>query len=81
MLWCGEHNIPFSIVYTKSDKNSKSQLTNNISAIEKELLKHWEELPNTFISSAEKKAGKEEVLEFIQFQIKQSNKPGTSDGE
>lgn len=65
MLWCGENKIPFSIVYTKTDKNSKLELTRNIKTIEKELLKLWEELPNSFISSSEKKVGKEEILEFI----------------
>lgn len=71
MLWCAEHNIPFSIVYTKSDKNSKNQLISNIKAIEKELLTHWEELPNTFMTSAEKQIGKSELLDFVHYQMKQ----------
>jgi GTP-binding protein len=75
MTWCGENEIPFSIIYTKSDKNSKSELAKNIKNIETELLKEWEEMPNTFISSAEKKTGKEEVLEFIYFQINENRPP------
>ncbi len=71
MSWCAENEIPFSIIYTKSDKNSKLELTRNIKNIEKELLKHWEELPNSFISSAEKKTGKDEILDFIEYQIKE----------
>jgi GTP-binding protein len=70
MLWCGENHIPFSIIYTKADKNTKTELSRNIRNIEKELLKHWEELPNNFISSAEKKMGREEILDFIAYQIK-----------
>ena len=66
MQWCGLKEIPFSIIYTKADKNTKSQLAKNIKNIEKELLQHWSELPNSFITSAEKKTGKEEVLDFIQ---------------
>jgi len=66
MQWCSLKNIPFSIIYTKSDKNSKAELARNIKNIEKELQKHWDELPNSFISSAEKKTGKEDVLEFIE---------------
>lgn len=69
MTWCGENAIPFSIIYTKADKNSKSELARNIKNIEKELLKVWEEMPNTFITSAEKKAGRKEVLDFIEYQI------------
>ncbi len=67
MQWCSAKEIPFSIIYTKTDKNSKNELARNIKNIEKELQKHWEELPNSFISSAEKKVGKEEVLDFIYF--------------
>ncbi|MDI9339070.1 MAG: ribosome biogenesis GTP-binding protein YihA/YsxC [Sediminibacterium sp.] len=71
MTWLGEKNIPFSIVYTKADKNSKNELNRNINAIEKELGKVWEELPNTFITSAEKRSGKEELLDFIQAHFSQ----------
>lgn len=73
MLWCAESDIPFSIIYTKTDKNSKSELARNIKTIEKELLKAWEELPNSFISSAEKGTGKEEILEFIDFQFHETD--------
>jgi GTP-binding protein len=69
MLWCGENEIPFSIIYTKADKNSRSELTRHVKTIEKELSKHWDELPNSFITSAEKKTGRDEVLDFIAFQI------------
>lgn len=67
MQWCSTKEIPFSMIYTKADKNSKAELARNIKNIESELLKHWEELPNSFISSAEKKTGKDEILEFIHF--------------
>ncbi len=73
MLWCGENEIPFSLIYTKSDKNSKLELTRNIKNIEKEILNHWEELPNSFITSSEKKLGGEEVLDFIAFNFKERN--------
>jgi GTP-binding protein len=66
MQWCSSKEIPFSMIYTKADKNSKSELARHIKNIEKELSKHWEELPNSFISSAEKKTGRDEVLEFIE---------------
>ncbi len=65
MTWLGEKSIPFSIVYTKTDKNTKTELERNIKAIETTLYKVWDELPNTFITSAEKHLGKEEILGFI----------------
>ena len=73
MLWCAETKIPFSIIYTKTDKNSKSELSRNIKNIEKELLKAWQAMPNSFVTSAEKGVGKEELLEFIAFQINETN--------
>ncbi|MES2680688.1 MAG: ribosome biogenesis GTP-binding protein YihA/YsxC [Bacteroidota bacterium] len=73
MSWCAETEIPFSIIYTKTDKNSKAELARNIKNIEKELLTIWNELPNSFISSAEKKVGREDILEFIDFHFKQKH--------
>ena len=70
MLWCAENETPFAIIYTKTDKNSKSELERNIKAIEKDLLRNWEELPNAFVTSASAGKGKEDLLEFIDYQIK-----------
>ncbi len=61
----GNHGIPFGIVFTKCDKQSTSQTHSNISAFKKRLLEQWEELPTMFVTSAEKKTGKEEILSFI----------------
>lgn len=74
MQWCSSKEIPFSMIYTKTDKNSKTELTRNIKNIEKELQKHWEELPNSFITSAEKKTGGQEILDFIDFYNEQAKK-------
>lgn len=73
MLWCGENEIPFSIIYTKADKNSKTELARNIKKIEKEMMTHWEELPNSFISSSESKMGQDDILDFIAYHIKEQN--------
>jgi GTP-binding protein len=74
LTWCGEKDIPFSIIYTKADKNSKTALAKQVAAIEEKLLGHWEELPNTFISSSEKKTGREEILGFIGYLLKERSK-------
>lgn len=65
LQWCGEKEIPFSIIYTKADKNSKTELKKNIAKIEEKLLLIFSELPNCFITSSEKNIGKEEILNFI----------------
>jgi len=61
----GEDGIPFSIIFTKADKLSKSKLAENINNYKSKLLETWEELPPVFITSAEKRDGREEVLNYI----------------
>ena len=61
----GELQIPFAIVFTKTDKTTQKQLSDNIVAFKNELLKKWEELPSCFYSSSNTKKGREEILEFI----------------
>lgn len=63
--WLGETGIPFSIVFTKVDKQSNCRTRLNIDAYRKKLEEEWEELPPIFITSSETKAGREEILEYI----------------
>ncbi|MGD1320403.1 ribosome biogenesis GTP-binding protein YihA/YsxC [Chryseobacterium sp. 2R14A] len=64
--WCGESGVPFSIVFTKADKLKLNVAIQNVEAYKNELLKTWEDLPETYLTSAEKKEGCEEILNFIQ---------------
>ena len=63
--WLGENGIPFSIVFTKSDKLSKGKLAANVKHYMSELSKQWEELPPHFVTSSETKQGRDELLEYI----------------
>src|SRR6185436_11062214 len=63
--WLGEKKVPFSIVFTKSDKLKKQQIIYSVENYKKELKKTWEALPPLFISSAEKKTGRDEILNYI----------------
>ena len=63
--WLGEHEIPFVIVFTKSDKLKQPSLVSNIAKFKRELKKTWNALPQLFISSAETYRGREELLAFI----------------
>lgn len=65
MNWLGEQQIPFSIVFTKADKQGRMRLQENVEAYKKVLLETWEELPPIFVTSAEKKEGGEELLAYI----------------
>jgi GTP-binding protein len=66
MNWCGEKGISFSIIFTKVDKLSSSELQRNLARYKKEMLKDWEELPPMFNSSSESKLGKEPILDYIE---------------
>lgn len=63
--WCGESDIPFSIVFTKADKLKPNTVNSNVEVYRNELLKTWEELPDMYVTSAEKKIGGDEILDFI----------------
>ena len=71
MEWLGEKGIPFSIVFTKTDKLTSSKLNKNLLAYKKEMLKAWEEMPINFTTSASGKMGKEPILNYIE-QINQA---------
>jgi len=65
MDWCGEKGVSFIMVFTKIDKLSKKQFTDKIKHYKEEMGKHWDELPECFYTSAEKKLGRKELLDFI----------------
>lgn len=63
--WLGQSGIPFSIVFTKADKISAAKAKANVRAWMDKLLDTWESLPPYFITSAQTKAGKEDLLDYI----------------
>ncbi|GHV59497.1 putative GTP-binding protein EngB [Bacteroidia bacterium] len=62
----GESGIPFAIVFTKTDKLSRSRLNENVTVYKNKLQETWEELPPVFYTSAEHRQGKEELLDYIE---------------
>lgn len=66
MEWLGTSSIPFSIVFTKMDKQSPTRGNSNLKAYTEKLLETWEELPPIFLTSSEKKQGREEILDYIE---------------
>lgn len=65
MEWLGISGIPFSIVFTKTDKLKPAELEEKLKAYETKLFETWETMPGYFISSSETGVGKNEILEFI----------------
>ena len=63
--WMGERHLPFAIVYTKADKLKPREVEGNKARIEEELLKTWESMPPAFVTSAEKRTGRGDLLGYI----------------
>lgn len=63
--WLGEMRIPFSIVFTKSDKEKALTVQKNVKLFKAKMLESWTSLPNTIITSAEKNRGNKEIMEYI----------------
>ena len=59
-------SVSFSIIFTKIDKISKGRLKENLKVYTDKLLETWEELPPIFLSSSEKKEGRDEILDYIE---------------
>ena len=62
----GENRIPFSIIFTKCDKQGPNVLARQIERDQALLLQRWEELPPMFVSSSENGMGKDEILDYIE---------------
>ena len=66
MQWLGENAIPFAIVFTKADKLKPQAIERSVEVYQQVLLETWEKMPPYFITSAESKLGKEELLQYIE---------------
>jgi GTP-binding protein len=63
--WLGINQIPFAIVFTKSDKLKPEEVDPKVHEFKAAMLEKWNSLPDIFITSAEKFEGKKEILGFI----------------
>lgn len=63
--WLGEEGIPFLLVFTKADKQSKVKTMQNVAKFNKAMLEYFEEVPAIFITSSETQEGREEILATI----------------
>ena len=61
----GEEGIPFHVIFTKADKLKPYQVEIAVNDYKERLLEIWEELPPTFVTSAEKNQGSEPILDAI----------------
>lgn len=66
MQWLGENQIPFVMVFTKTDKLGPNALQRNIEEYKTQMLQNWDTLPTVFYTSAHARTGNEEILNFIE---------------
>ncbi len=62
----GKMQVPFVVVFTKTDKVKPLALKKNMEAMKSKLLEHYTHLPPIFSTSSENREGREELLNFIQ---------------
>lgn len=58
--------VPFTIVFTKSDKENQRTVSANVKAFFEAMRKTWQFLPQHFITSTVKKQGRDKMLSFIE---------------
>lgn len=61
-----ENELPFTIVFTKSDKLKPQILEKNIAAYKQKILEEWEEMPDYIITSSLDKTGRNEIIKIIE---------------
>jgi len=66
MEWLGTQQIPFAIIFTKSDKLKPASIVSKVELYIKVLQEEgWSEVPPYFITSAVTRTGREDVLDYI----------------
>ena len=58
--------VPFSIIFTKADKEKPLAVQRNVQAFLDAMRRTWQFLPQHFVSSAANNTGREEILNFIE---------------
>lgn len=69
----GKWQVPFVIVFTKSDKETQKIVSQNVKSFLERMRETWQFLPPHFVTSAVKKQGREKVLDFIQQELNKIN--------
>jgi GTP-binding protein len=64
--WFGEKELPFALLFTKTDKLSNTRVISNLENYKKILLQQWEEPPLSILTSAKTGKGKDQVLQYIE---------------
>jgi GTP-binding protein len=70
----GEHGVPFTIIFTKADRIKPGAMERHIADFQTKLLETWETMPPYFVSSSERRTGRQEILDYIGDIVKRNKK-------
>ena len=62
----GGWQVPFCLVFTKADKENQRVVAANVKAFLEKMRQTWQFLPQHFVTSAEKKMGRDKILKLIE---------------
>jgi GTP-binding protein len=62
----GVWEVPFTLIFTKSDKENQRTVSANVKSFLEGMRKTWQFLPQHFVTSAIKKQGRDKILSFIE---------------
>lgn len=65
MRWLGQNQIPFCLIFTKTDKVNKDLCQKNIERYKRILINEWKISPILFKTSSKTKQGREDILKYI----------------
>lgn len=68
----GELQIPFALAFTKTDRIGTTKLEENVAQFMQALSPSWPTLPPYFITSSERRVGKEALLDYIALGLRNS---------
>jgi GTP-binding protein len=61
----GEWEVPFSLIFTKADKENQKTVSQHVKSFLDRMREDWEFLPSHYVTSAIKRTGRQDILEFI----------------
>jgi len=70
----GKWEIPFAIIFTKSDKNKPGGTLRRVKAFMDKLKETWEEVPPFFVTSAQTAEGRDLLLNYLE-ELNEGYKP------
>lgn len=62
----GKWEVPFSLVFTKADKENQRTVSMNVKGFLQKMRESWQFLPRHFVTSAVKKLGRDDMLSLIE---------------